>query len=83
MHGTRKNLAVSENIYAFAMVQGEDTVIALFNNGEDEEEITLDLSELKLSGKLETLFSGEKITAKNKIEITLEPFGAEMIYNEK
>ncbi len=83
MHGTRKNLAVSENIYAFAMVQGEDTVIALFNNGEEAEKITLDLSELKLSGKLETLFSGEEIEAKNKIEITLEPFGAEMIYNEK
>ncbi len=80
-HGTRKDLAVSENIYAFAMVQGEDTVIALFNNGEDEEKITLDLSELKLSGKLGTLFSGEEIEAKNKIEITLEPFGAEIIYN--
>jgi glycosidase len=80
-HGTRKNLAVSENIYAFAMIQGDDTVIALFNNGEDEEKIKLDLSELKLSGKLETLFSGEEIDAKNKIEITLEPFGAEIIYN--
>ena len=81
MHGTRKNLAVSENIYAFAMIQGDDTVIALFNNGEDEEKIKLDLSELKLSGKLGTLFSGEEIEAKNKIEITLEPFGAEIIYN--
>ncbi len=81
MHGMRKNLAVSENIYAFAMVQGDDTVIAVFNNGEDEEKITLDLSALKLSGKLETLFSGEEIEAKNKIEITLEPFGAEIIYN--
>ena len=83
MHGTRKNLAVSENIYAFAMIQGDDTVIALFNNGEEAEKITLDLSELKLSGKLETLFSGEEIEAKNKIEITLEPFSAELIYNEK
>jgi glycosidase len=80
-HGTRKDLAVSENIYAFAMIQGDDTVIALFNNGEDEEKIKLDLSELKLSGKLGTLFSGEEIEAKNKIEITLEPFGAEIIYN--
>lgn len=81
MHGTRKNLAVSEDIYAFAMIQGDDTVIAVFNNGEDEEKIKLDLSELKLSGKLGTLFSGEEIEAKNKIEITLEPFGAEIIYN--
>ena len=81
-NGIRKNLAVSENIYAFAMMHDNDTVIAVFNNGEETEKITLNFSELKTDGKFVTLFSGEEISAKNKVEITLEPFGAEIIYKE-
>ena len=83
MNGTRKNLVVSEKIYAFSMTYGDDTVIALFNNGEEEETVEIDISSLKLGGTLSTLFSRQEIVSKEKIEITLEPFGAEIVYNGK
>ncbi len=81
MHGKRKNLAVSENIYAFAMVQGDDTVIAVFNNGEEEKTLKIDISGLKIDSA-ETLFSNKINISGKKLEITLEPFGAEIIYKK-
>jgi len=81
MHGKRKNLAVSENIYAFAMVHGDDTVIALFNNGEEEKTLKIDISGLKIDSA-ETLFSNKINISGKKLEITLEPFGAEIIYKK-
>ncbi len=81
MHGKRKNLAVSENIYAFAMVHGDDTVIALFNNGEEEKTLKIDISGLKIDSA-ETLFSNKINISGKKLEITLESFGAEIIYKK-
>ena len=81
MHGTRKNLAVSENIYAFAMVHGDDTVIAVFNNGKEEETLKIDMSGLKIDSA-ETLLSNKINISGKKLEITLEPFGAEIIYKK-
>lgn len=82
INGTRKNLTVSENIYAFSMTSGDDTVIAVFNNGEEAETIEIDISKLKLGETLQSLFSSKINTSDDKLEITLEPFGAELIYNK-
>lgn len=79
--GTRKNLIVEENIYAFSMKNGNDTVIAVFNNGDKTEKVTIDLDESGFKGEAETLFSEEKPETKdNKITIELEPFSSELIY---
>lgn len=80
MNGTRKNLTVSENIYAFSMTSGDDTVIAVFNNGEEEETVEIDIPKLKPDNSAKTLFSNKISLSGNKLEITLEPFGAEIIY---
>ena len=83
MNGTRKNLTVSENIYAFSMTSGDDTVIAVFNNGEEEETVEIDISKIKPGNSAKTLFSNKISLSGNKLEITLEPFGAEIIYSGK
>ncbi|MBO7127013.1 alpha-glucosidase C-terminal domain-containing protein [bacterium] len=79
--GIRKNLIVKENIYAFAMKHEKETVIAVFNNGEESEKVTIDLDEAGFKGEAATLFSEEKTeTKKNKITFELEPFSSELIY---
>ena len=79
--GTRKNLIVKENIYAFAMKHEKETVIAVFNNGEKSEEVTIDLNEAGFKGGAEALFSEKKPEIKeNVITIELKPFSSELIY---
>ena len=82
--GTRKDLIVKENIYAFAMKHDSDTVIAVFNNGEESEKVTIDLEKAGLKGEAETLFSEKELEIKeNKATIELEPFSSELIYSTK
>ena len=81
MNGTRRNLLVSENVYAFSMTHGDDTVIAVFNNGEEAETVEIDITKLKSEEAFETLFSNKIKISGNTLKITLEPFGAEVIYN--
>ena len=79
--GRRKNILVSENIYAFAMKSEKDSVVAIFNNSENSETVTIDISVLDTEKSPETLFSKDSITTKDgKAEITLAPFSAEIIY---
>ena len=79
--GTRKDLIVKGNIYAFAMKHNHDTVIAVFNNGEKSETVTIDLEEAGFKGEAETLFSEKELEIKeNKATIELEPFSSELIY---
>ena len=79
--GTRKDLIVKGNIYAFAMKHDKDTVIAVFNNGEESEKVTIDLEEAGFKGEPATLFSEKELEIKeNKITIGLEPFSSELIY---
>ena len=83
MQGTRKDLIVEGNIYAFVMKYERDTVIAVFNNGEKTEKVTLDLDEAGLKSEPETLFSEKELEIKeNKITIELEPFSSELVYTE-
>lgn len=82
--GTRKDLLVEDNVYAFAMKNEKDTVIAVFNNGDKTEKVTVDLSGSGLDGSLKALFSGTDLEIKkNVITIELEPFSSELIYGEK
>ena len=82
--GTRKDLIVKGNIYAFAMKHDSDTVIAVFNNGEESEKVTIDLEKAGLKGEAETLFSEKELEIKeNKATIELEPFSSELIYSTK
>ena len=77
--GTRKDLIVKENIYAFVMKHEKDSVIAVFNNGEESEKVTIDLDEAGLKGEMKALFSELEIK-ENRITIELEPFSSELIY---
>ena len=79
--GIRKNILVGKNIYAFAMKHEDDVVIAVFNNGEESEEVTLNLSETGFKGKAETLFSETPEIKNNIITISIKPFSAEIIYS--
>lgn len=81
--GVRKNILVSENIYAFAMKSENDSVIAVFNNSENTETVELDISDLNAKNSPKALFSQEVFAAKDgRAEIILAPFSAELIYNE-
>jgi neopullulanase len=81
-HGNRINIEIKDNFYAFAMVKDDDTVIAVFNNSDEEFEITLDISKLKnIPEKMSGLFSENVIDiAEEKMAITLEPFSSELFY---
>ena len=79
--GTRKDLILKDNIYAFAMKHEHDAVIAVFNNGEEIEKMTIDLTESGLKGNAKALFSEIDLETKdNKITIELKPFSSELIY---
>ena len=79
--GTRKDLILKDNIYAFAMKHEHDAVIAVFNNGEEIEKVTIDLTESGLKGNARALFSGIDLETKdNEITIELKPFSSELIY---
>ena len=80
--GSRETLLLKGNFYAVRMSSGDDTVIAVFNNGDTE--ITEKFGTKAKASGFRTLFSGEKILADDgKIEFTAAPFSSELIFPEE
>ncbi len=81
-YGNRVNIEIEDNFYAFAMVKDNDTVIAVFNNSNDEIEIALDISKLRnIPEKMKGLFSQEMMNVDDeKISVTLGSFSSELFY---
>jgi glycosidase len=77
--GSRETLLLKGNFYAVRMSSGDDTVIAVFNNGDTE--ITEKFATKTKASGFQTLYSGEKIPADDgKIEFTAAPFSSELIF---
>ncbi|HPA56781.1 MAG TPA: alpha-amylase family glycosyl hydrolase [bacterium] len=81
-YGIRKNIAVTDNFYAFAMVKDGETVIAAFNNSNLQEVEKIDVSNLSgVEENMKGLFSDKIFNiSEGSIEIELEPFSSELFY---
>ncbi|MGI6394870.1 MAG: alpha-amylase family glycosyl hydrolase [bacterium] len=84
-YGERVELAVTDKIYSFAMVDGDELVIAVFNNSDEKIVENIGVSAvLKGNKKLKGLFGNQDFKIKNGIlEIELEPFSSELICQEE
>jgi hypothetical protein len=81
-YGIRKNISVTDNFYAFAMVKDGETVIAAINNSDLQVIKKINVSDLSgVEGNMKGLFSGSTFKIlENSIEIELEPFSSELFY---
>ncbi|HQN74036.1 MAG TPA: hypothetical protein PLB16_11520, partial [bacterium] len=81
-YGIRKNIAVTDNFYAFAMVKDGETVIAAFNNSNLQVVEKIDVSNLSgVEENMKGLFSDKIFNiSEGSIEIELEPFSSELFY---
>ncbi len=74
--GNQKELMVSDECYALARIRPDESVVCCFNNSDEVQKLTLDLSELVLKPSLTNLLTEEVLSSdKDQLEVELEPRG--------